>query len=891
MSNFDFLKNYDDDLYRLGNKIEDSISTSPAAVKTYATPFLERVLKLLMANSSQKFNSRNTFYYMLDAVYREGIIAYNFKQKIYSAYKLRNRIHDHVEEMEKSEFLIAQQLHKQLFYISKKLYRDFSTNYDDFTGVPSFKPIEIDTSDDELELIKIPDFSEVIDISYDYCVICGEPNHSNYSLCCEKCNRVIDNANNFISIRNNFGKNAEFTKEDLIDYGLAEAYANQLINTMVREKMLNVKGRFITFNNIHLDDYLKKIDNYIKICELITQFREDKITPKDMKETSEYKQGKFKQEPFYQLYKILNEEIVKKFEQDILTTENISSSIEYTTISQKQLNRWYKIQLAKFNMDDFNESFVIYNRLLMDEYLHLKSKGMFDKDIRIELDISDEVYNFWLDNFKEFIIQLTDIKKDLIIKGYSEDKTPLEVLQQAGITQKEYREIKKDSTFKNDEFSQALYLEIESRKERLLTNLKSNDLKTSCKLSKIYIHDFYKWYDDADIDSYFYKNSTEILMDKYLNERKKGKTKEESIESIGIKPKYIDHWLKTDIYRFKEFKDKNLDVNIFLIINGFKANKSKRDISDLVGVSISTINEYLRLGERGHERYKELFDYYKENIIPMKLLNFINEIERKPFKKSLDASDLTLDEFNKYYGLGREGVNPYDQFYDSYLSLKIDIYVKQIVSGNNHSKALKKSNLNKIEFNQFKSTIDEMILDKRIEIVMNEILNDQTTEIAAKHAGVSFDDIYDWYYKGKSDDKFKEFSEFFYNHYMEPNLLYFNDMVREGKPICMILKMFEINFTNKDFQIWQEEGLIEKENIVLNLEDNDNDENSDEEIFISKRGYNSELYESINNNKDSDDEPLEQFNDFFNYQKPTVSSGILRNDLDDIEDMKREILN
>ena len=125
---------------------------------------------------------------------------------------------------------------------------------------------------------------------------------------------------------------------------------------------------------------------------------------------------------------------------------------------------------------------------------------------------------------------------------------------------------------------------------------------------------------------------------------------------------------------------------------------------------------------------------------------------------------------------------------------------------------------------------------------------------------------------------------------MKPNLLYFNEMVLEGKPIHLILKMFEINFTNKDFQIWKEEGLIEKENIVLNLDDNDNDENSDEEIFISKRGYNSELYESINN-KDSDDEPLEQFNDFFNYQKPTVSSGILRNDLDDIEDMKREILN
>ena len=71
----------------------------------------------------------------------------------------------------------------------------------------------------EIELLEIPDFDEVIEFSYDYCVICGEPNHSNYSIFCEKCNRDIDNANNFISIRNSFGKDSKFTKEDLIEYG------------------------------------------------------------------------------------------------------------------------------------------------------------------------------------------------------------------------------------------------------------------------------------------------------------------------------------------------------------------------------------------------------------------------------------------------------------------------------------------------------------------------------------------------------------------------------------------------------------------------------------------------------------------------------------------------
>ena len=129
------------------------------------------------------------------------------------------------------------------------------------------------------------------------------------------------------------------------------------------------------------------------------------------------------------------------------------------------------------------------------------------------------------------------------------------------------------------------------------------------------------------------------------------------------------------------------------------------------------------------------------------------------------------------------------------------------------------------------------------------------------------------------DDKFKEFSEFFYNHYMEPNLLYFNEMVLEGKPIELLLKIFEDDFTNKDFKIWQEEGLIEKEDIVVNLDENKYD--NDEEIFVSGSGLNPELYGFINNIEDSDDEALEQFFDFYNIKKPNSPSSILRNDFEE----------
>ena len=62
MSNFDFLKDYDKDLWTIGNRIEEQLNISPQGVKSDATPFLERVLTILMKEIGKKFNSRKEFY-------------------------------------------------------------------------------------------------------------------------------------------------------------------------------------------------------------------------------------------------------------------------------------------------------------------------------------------------------------------------------------------------------------------------------------------------------------------------------------------------------------------------------------------------------------------------------------------------------------------------------------------------------------------------------------------------------------------------------------------------------------------------------------------------------------------------------------------------------------
>nr|WP_295161577.1 PHD finger domain-containing protein [uncultured Methanobrevibacter sp.] len=873
MSNFDFLKDYDKDLWKTGNRIEEQLNISPQGAKSDATPFLERVLTILMEKIDKKYNPRKEFYYQLDAVYREGIISYRYKASIYDAYQLRNRIHDTVDVIEKTEVPIAHQLHKKLFYIAKKLYRDFNPNYDDYKGVPQYKPVEIDTSMDEVDMIEIPDFSEIIEVNYDYCVICGEPNHSNFSLCCYKCNRVMDNANNFISMRNTFGKNAKFTKEDLIEYGIPEGYANQLINSLVQDDMLKVKGRYITFNNMHMDEYLSKIDKYIAVCELITKFKEDKITPGDIKQTREYKQGSFKQEPFYQFFKLVNREIVKKFEKYLLVTQDIDKSMEYTTISQKQLQRWYNLCLSDYKKGKVNESFMDFNTLLMEEYLDLKREGLPEKDIKKQLNVSDEVYNFWLMINPEFEDKVSLIKIELISKAISEGKTKGDIIEFAGLTAKEYDDIVKVAKFKNNELAQLREKEIDERKKNFVKYLKDNDLETACSLAKFTVDDFYEYYDEANQSSDFFIESTRLLMDKYLDERRKGKSKCESIADSGIKEEYLKRWNSRTIYH--DFKNEDLKITVDLILSELKDGKTLEEASVYADVDVNATKRFIRTGERGSEIYKPLYEYYESEMLPQKLSKFLETSKSKSIRKSLEIADLTEKEAEKYYQMGKNGDERYNEFYEGFLNIKKGIYVYHKQRKKSHKIAMRESMLTQEEYELYKDDLDELLQLIKFKIVIEEIRNKKTSNVAASKANCSVDDIYEWYFKGRDgEEQFVQFYEVFHAAYVRPNINTIQEHLDyKNQSLENIVRANKDQITKKDVKIWVEHGLLD--NKILKLANNKDDDDSDNE---SKFNANEMLREM----------GVEDY-DKIKIKKSTNSSSILTNN-DDEEELKKQIL-
>ena len=867
MSNFDFLKDFDNTLWKLGNRIEKQVNTSPSGVKADATTFLEHILKKLLTMAGLKYNSRKPFTDQVDAVFRSNLKMSNaYRERIKSAYNYRNKIHDEFDDIEKHEFEDAVQLHEKLFYIARKFYRDYNDDYDEYKGVPDFKPLKFDFSTDEVEMVKVKDFNEIVDVKYDYCVVCGEPNHLNYSIYCHKCSRKLDNANNFISVRNAFGKDARFTKEDLIEYGMPEGYVNQFINSMVRENMLKVAGRFITFNNMYLEEYLRRIDSYISVGELITRFKEDKISPEEIKKSKEYKLGKNRQEPFYQFYKITNREIIKKFEKDLLATEDIWRSIDYTAVTQHQLERWYNIRLGNYRRGNVNESFVIFNKLLIKDYLKLKSEGILEAEIRKTLNVSDDVYDFWCDFDRYFEKNLKQIKLDLIVEGIDRHMTKGEIIEYAGLTAKEYDDIFKVADRKGEDIAQIRNREIESRKRQFVKYLLNFDLKIACSKALFTLDDFYEYYDSADVNSEFYVKSTRILMDKYLTQRRFGRTKTEAIEKVGIKEKYLDRWLKRSVYA--DFKDEDLRVTVDLILRGFKKNKPLSDIAQTAGVTVNAIKSYVKLGGRGSAIYKPLYDYYESEIIPQKLDKFLNGNETKSIKKAMESADLTEDELDKYYELGKNGDERFEEFYKEFYDIKKGTYVYHRNKGKSHNIAMRESRLSDEEYDESKADIEKLLKMIKISIVLETVASDKTSNVAASKAGCTVDEIYEWYFKGRSgDEDYMEFYESFHKAYVRPSAVPLQEKLdNENAKLDNLIKSNKDKFTKKDVDIWLKHGIIHLGVIHLDEEKDDEDED-DEEEKVKKFNL---------------DKRIGRVN-------PRSSLGGVQ-DNDDIEELKRQIL-
>ena len=1001
MSNFDFLKTFNDDLYKIGVRLEDDVQTSPRAVTADATTFLELLVDDIYNQSDcKKENFKVPFYKKIDKLYRSGEISYVYKKKLQNAYSLRSEIHNNYKDIEQ-EFYIALDLHQKLYYIAKKYYRDYNEEYNKYIGIPSYRPPKMNN-------IEKRSFKE---FHFSNCIICGNKNESGDSNMCKSCNTKIENANYYISLRNTFGKNNEFTKRDLISYGIPESYALSLIMDLTKENLVWKKGEFFSFNNDVFDEYLSQINSYIEISILINRFYNDEMTPREIKATMEYQEGLKGKEPYVEFCNLVNARLISVFERSIINLEDIGTSMDFATISNDDVMEWFCNERNAFISGQLNDAFINFNELLIEDYLSEIRSGCFDEEkIQKKLNVTSEIYDFWIDYYidGEFSNEIIKIKKELILDELSRNKSLMQALNAVDLTAEEFTRICDESRQNNDSFYRSFMREyVVKRKNMILRYLRKDNLTASLRKAKVPKKEFHRWYfegetecsrfyldateimmdnylelrkkglscedilkelkipqdifeswngygdsplfenfknrsrqieeelekrnliiaglkDDKSLDdilnendmtydefkdlydtsrmmdssfyreydfehvenkkrlflrhlrnndffhaivksgishkefddwygieekkflsrndpSKFYIGATKLLMDKYIRYRLEGLSKGESSKNIGLTNTAVNYWLRhPEIDLFGKFRDRVIASEVKLIKEGFNNGKSKMEIADAYDIDIKDINDYINLGMNNSGEFCEIAEIYYDVVVPRQLEVFLDEIENKEYKKALKNSGFTSSELEECYLLGKEGDERYRQFYESYLEVKIGIFIMDILLKKPRRIAFKNSNLSKEEYEENEEDISEDILNGRLNLMFDAMLRPKSKgSYLADAANMSLEEVYGLYFKGKNgDERFEEFSACFDLAIVIPRISAFNRGLSLGFYKNKMLIQIKKDLGKKEFEIWKKHGIIENKDVRYIDLGYDDDVDKERVLEILKRSKN-----------------------------------------------------
>ena len=963
MSNFDFLKNFNKELYEIGRKLEEDVIESPRAVTADATLFLETLVKDIYKLSNKKLDKNLiSFYKKTDNLYRLGVITYIYKNKLQDAYTLRNKIHNSVLNVEEEENL-AFDLHKRLFYISKKYFQDYCDN-ERYITIPDYTK---------------PDFQI---INFEKCIICGSNDVVSNSNMCGNCNKRIDNANFLLNINNIFESN-KFSRQDLTKLGISESESISFLMELSKENVILKKGDTYTFNEDKFNQYIEEIDQYIEIGILLTKFYKDEITALEIKNTLEYWKGSIKQKPYVEFYNLVNVKLEKTFEENLIKFQNIEKSMRISSMDDFNVSEWYDKEKSAFLNGIINESFILYNEILIDEFFKLEKKGLKDIEILKQLNISQDIYQFWKNEFigKDFAKQSISIKKDIIISEIRKNSTLDNAIKKAGILNEEFEKMLIISQNINDDFYKKYEREyVKKRQKSLLKHLKKSNLNKAIHLSKITYEEFIKWYYESENElSDFYIKTTKILMDKYLNYRKNGWSKQDILKHLDISRNMYNSWLnhdelkfvesfkqknnkitsnllkrgliinnlkdgkskneaisasglsyeefqeiyddskkektnfhlrfdiaymenrkklfmkligkndffnaiekseisqtefnkwylqdqdkftsrneKTEFYMitteelmnkylearkdgknkpdaarsvglsniivnkwmkhpefdlYYEFKKKNKQLTIDLIVSGFKEGKSKMEVCERYDITPKTIENFVNLGKNGFLKYEKIYDLYENKVIPEQLEVFLENFKTKTFNKALKNAKLSKKELDYYYDLGKNEDEKFGKFYHELFDLKIQLYVDTILAKKSSKIAFKNSTLTKDEFLNNKALIDDAIFKGRISIVIDEFKTHKSNGYKiSKKLGISVDEVYDWYFKGKEGDpKYKSFYLLMELNLVVPILIGYHHSLELGIPRNWLLKQIKKEIGSVDYKIWEKHNMFDKD--------------------------------------------------------------------------------
>ena len=544
-----------------------------------------------------------------------------------------------------------------------------------------------------------------------------------------------------------------------------------------------------------------------------------------------------------EFYKVFNKAYTEKRQKTFLKHlehNSLNKAIRISKISKSEFDGWYFT--GQYEYSDF---YIKTTKLLMRKYLMFRQRGYNKKEILKIMGISKNVVQEWMDNtdleiclrFKRenSIITSNLVKRGKIINALKEDKSKYEAIYSANLTPREFLDLYNASKREKGNFHLRFDEEYEANRKRLFPKLLvNNDFYNAVHKCEITQKEFNKWY-FRDQDRFiatghatdFYRDTTELLMEKYLQSRAKGKNKPDSARTVGLSNAIIDKWIRHVEYdMFWDFKRRNDNLEKDLVIRGFEDLKSKPEVSEIYDVSLKTIEEFLNLARSGFDEFREVLRLYENKLIPRQLEIFIKSIANRPLNKALKDSKLTLDELEYYYGLGKHEDMRFTNFYNTYLELKIELYVDTILAKKSHKKALKNSNLTADEYTENEEVISDLVLFGRFNIIAGELEKHKSNgNKLAKLAGITLDEIYDWYFRGKNgEEKFTEFAMMFELGVILPRVMAINHAIDLGVPKNKLHKILKKDIGLDEYKIWQKTGIIDKKNLNFCIDASDIDE-------------------------------------------------------------------
>lgn len=336
-------------------------------------------------------------------------------------------------------------------------------------------------------------------------------------------------------------------------------------------------------------------------------------------------------------------------------------------------------------------------------------------------------------------------------------------------------------------------------------------------------------YNKENIFSRFLIDFNDVTMKKYIEYREKKNTRQRALKKLNTNSETI-----TQLFNRNEDYKKQLDnVLVNHTIVKFKSGKTKEQVINELDLSTEWLNEALQKGHDGEELYVELYNQYSKNAIPSQTNEFLELIKTKPLKNVLSQLNMDEKELDSWCKKGKARDELFDNFYKEFFEFKKERYIKTLMKTNSKQKALKKSYLTTDELSEHEDEINEVIFERRMNIVIEELEKGNTTKQASKKASIKINDIYKWLEKGlDGDGYFEEFADVYKKEYLIPIEKAYEEGIKEGvneKNIIKAMKRHEF-IVNDDVKYLKQLDLFPKpEDVVIDLE-NDLNLNLDEMI-------------------------------------------------------------